>query len=237
MTLSKILSTEPLPIPPHGQGPLVEKYNRDLHAYLLRLMAKFTPDNIVNTIIETLINNPSFVGSTSGFRVGGARIENYHPTFFGSSWFYDLSGTPTRPGITPDSHLTQSLEWDGCFPNQVDQIFYADIDRSNGAPPADLTRLRKIHTATGQFTNLHSGLTRIARSGDDWFVYITPWLDSDVSHAYAHSVVYKKTTSGARHPPPWGVYTLEPSGGSPSTSTKFEGVGNTFPSTLNILPY
>jgi len=52
MGLVKLLSSEPLPLTPTGQGPAVEKYVRDLHNYLRRLGTRFTGENITRTLEE-----------------------------------------------------------------------------------------------------------------------------------------------------------------------------------------
>jgi hypothetical protein len=54
--LSRILSGEPLPLPPEIKDPVLkpamEKYVRDLHDYLRRLFGKFTGVNIWQTIVQ-----------------------------------------------------------------------------------------------------------------------------------------------------------------------------------------
>jgi len=52
MGLVRLLSSEPLPLPPTGQGPAIDKYVRDLHNYLQRLGTRFTAENILRTLNE-----------------------------------------------------------------------------------------------------------------------------------------------------------------------------------------
>ena len=51
MSLVKVLSAEPLPLFPVNVTPEVDKYVRDLHNYLRRLLAKLTAQNIWDAII------------------------------------------------------------------------------------------------------------------------------------------------------------------------------------------
>lgn len=190
---------------------------------------------VISLTKENEASSSLVIPGVTAIRQGGARIVDYTPDFLGDL-FYDNGGSPTRPGITPDSYLDESIEWDGVFPvNVAGTAFFADHDAGGGQPPADTLRLLKIRTESGEFTNLHSGLTNVGRSGDHWEVRITPWLDGSLK--YNHRIVYRKLTLNARYPPPWGVYTLaastDPLGG---TSSKFEGVGNNFPATLTIAP-
>ena len=229
-SLSKILSSDPLPLAPPHLDPAMAKYVRDLHAYLIRLLGKFSAENIINSIIADLILNPSIV-NLGGSYTGNLRIANYTPTFFGSSIFYDVGSVPTRPGVSPDSYLAESIEWDGTFVNRSGSFdMMIGIATTLTLPPGSFIRQFKIQTAPGQYTNLHS-FSRVYISGSTWYVILYIYKNS--TDTYSHPIVYKKTTGGASYAPQWGTYTLSP---SPDTHTTFEGIGNTFPATLEIEP-
>ncbi len=166
----------------------------------------------------------------------GARIADYSPTFFGENLFYDIGAGPVRPGVVPDEYLNQCSEWDGTFFNyQGTGTFSAGYAVHTSEPPADTYRDLKIRTASGQYTNLHTGRTSLGVDGNDWITRITPWFDP--TSKYGYQIVYKKPNLTGRFPPPWGTYVLVPSndaGPTQKTSAVLEGVGNNFPSSLQI---
>lgn len=233
MSLSRILSSEPLPIAPSGLSPAMEKYLRDLHAYLIRLQGKLTAENLITEIIDDLLVNPTFVDFSGSF-VGGIKIVGYNSAFFGADLFYDNGGSPAVAGATPDDYLSECEVWNGTFPFTSGATGYtAGWAVGNSMAPGPTHRQFKINTGTGTYTQIHSGLTLVGIDGNDWFMTIAPWLDSTLK--YNHQIVYKKTTTASNYPPPMGTYTLTASSDpAPKTSSKFDGVGNSFPATLEL---
>jgi len=55
MSLVKLLSGEPLPLPPPNVDPALDKYIRDLHNYLQRLGGYFTGQNIRESMVGELL--------------------------------------------------------------------------------------------------------------------------------------------------------------------------------------